>query len=227
VTDQNDEYLSQISNRAIQNGIIDTHSICEILAKDSDYPLDFFFKRLELYSKFSSKVSEKNLKTFEGRAGAWFHIIHRLTTGKDITGISRGYSPINNSGLLPLYGFEADCMEYLPYKKANQILNEKNTHHLPWPQDGEPSGYIKLEDIKKWFTEYLKQPLPKRLFPPNIDSSNKTGNNKNSLEENVLKELSVICPELEKFYSSLIRQDKPIRSLFNSSEAIQTKSIRI
>lgn len=139
------ESLAEWADNAKINGFIDIMQLSQILADESQYIDDL----PRVWKKFQCDIRLSpvpDVKTWNSRADAWYHLLARMATGM-VTAINNNW---NIKKRLPAY----------LYDKALGILVTKDN-----PADGQ---YIKIEDLKIYFNEVVKLPLPTLLFP-NID----------------------------------------------------------
>lgn len=156
----NHALIDDICRQSLKSGFINEVELCHVLGADSQYKkfLPDLWQRYQLDLR-----GPKNPKTASAtaRIGAWSHLLTRLTKGL-VAGISDGLKPV-------------------PYLQVYRF-NQKAGRFEKDPDQG--GGYIKLNELKEYFSEYLEIPVPLKLFPLDEITEEESGENITSRFEN-------------------------------------------
>ena len=136
-----------------QDGFIDAQSLCRILADGSGYDTKFLCESLQIDVKSLPKRSGRSV--FEEKAGTWYFILLRLAMGATFEQKKdSGYiPPSKGEGHLPIYRFDKKTGRY-----ALVTDDERQVRNYNFMQ-----GFIKVDDLRKWFSQYLRIPVPEQM----------------------------------------------------------------
>jgi hypothetical protein len=225
--------LMGIADKAKMSGYINLFSLCYILAENFDCDMDRLLKEFEIDLSRIAKskgLTQKN-EAFNHRRGKWYYILLRLTTGlnpkwefdnflhadKGLPGFMPTYFPSKSTGEYePVSGNDKkECLRGHGYvEKTGKIASENNQIVSPL--------FIKISDLREWLTQYLKLPLPEKLFPNNGNEqlNNQIINNSDgkrikdpqTLLDNAIKKVGI---EVDQLYDGMKMTLK--RKIDNSS----------
>ena len=133
--------VGKLAEDAKCNGFVDPLQLSQILADDNQYTdhLPRIWKKFQFDIRLGA---EPDISTWNSRAGVWFNLLTRMTTGR----VAAVRSNWDIKKRLSLYCYNDEAGE----------LEEKN--------DQVNGQYAKLEDLKRYFAEIVKIPRPRLLF---------------------------------------------------------------
>lgn len=138
-----DYYFNYIDD-AIRYGFIGLDHLPAVLAKNESYG-ELLPKLWIKYQCALRGTKTPQIENLEDRINVWYTLLYRWAFGLV------GGTP---SGL--------NAMPYLPLHTFNEETGRYDEYHT---QTSRGVAYVKLDDLKKYFTETIEIPLPTQLFP--------------------------------------------------------------